>query len=342
MDGFNNEVMDASKLKFYSIGVIAANKELNSVMVEVSPIEKLPYTDGELTDNADVINAKGQNSEGVAYDSQTFVAGTVSAKWLPINSSNRRTPPDVRRGETVILYQFANEPLLYWATLMDDAHLRKLETVVWAFSATRDESKPTDKDTSYYLEFSTHTKTITLHTCIADGEPFSYTVQINAKEGRVIITDDIDNYFLLDSKERQIRIENTDGSFMEVNKKDVNINAPENYNLTVGKNATIKVGENATINIGKSRETEIGDDDTTIMSGVSTTGASQIVLDAPIVAVVGNLFTRPGRGGSTGAGRLVGDFILEGSMTAEQDLIALQTVKANKIISVTNIEAPNV
>lgn len=126
-----------------------------------------------------------------------------------------------------MLYRFADTDEYWWATLKDDLHLRKLETVIYAFSGTRDESaKPTAENT-YFLEISTHRKLVHFHTSKADGEPFIYDIQINTKDGCIIITDDIGNYFSLDSKQRQLEVKNADGSHVDVHKKNITITAPE-------------------------------------------------------------------------------------------------------------------
>lgn len=227
-----------SRIKFYSMGIVAENKALNTDIVEVSPVEELPFIDGEITDTTQELNAANTNKDGVSSNATAYVTNTVPAIWLPIAGGNRHTSPDVRRGAVVMLYQMADEKKYYWTTLTNDLKLRKLETVLFAFSATKQEDVPVNGDNYYYLEVSTHTKTVTFHTSKADGEPYSYDIQINAKEGKILITDDIDNYFLFDSKQKQIRMENTDGTFFEVIGKDCNLNVVRNLTMKVGGDVT--------------------------------------------------------------------------------------------------------
>jgi len=318
-----------SVFTLYSVGLVAVNKALGSNEIEVTPLEKLPMTDGEVTDNASTSTVKAADKEGEAYQAESVTTLTVKASWLPLSATNRVTAPDVRRGEMVRLYQMANDGdsgVYYWCTLKEESGLRRLETVRYAYSGTVDESvKVLTRDNSYYLEFSTHNQTVSLHTSKANGEPYAYDVQINAKEGRVLITDDVGNYWMLDSKNTNIRAENIDGTWLELNQKSLNAFAPESINLEAGQAISLKAG--ATINTETKTHTEMAD---------------TITHDAPQIVEKGNLFTEAGRGGSTGAGRLRGDFFLEGSMEAEKDLTAQGRIKGTIVESVQDFVGPNV
>lgn len=224
-----------SKLQFYSLGIVAANKKLTEDLIEVTPIEEFPMLDGEITDNIEQYEAKFQNANEEPFKVDVKTTASIKAKWLPINNSNRRTSPDVRRGEHVVLYRFADTDEYWWNTLKNDNRIRRLETVIYSFNNLSVENKEDDADSSYWLEVSTHRKIMHVHTSKNDGEPFAYDIQINAKDGKIVITDDVGNYFVLNSKENHIRLENATGSFAELNKGNVNINAPENINMLASK-----------------------------------------------------------------------------------------------------------
>lgn len=209
---------EVSKLNVYSIGVVAANKELTSKEIEVTPIEDAPMTNGEVTDAGQKITAKSTDTNDAAYQAEVPTANTVKATWLPLGSTNRITAPDVRRGEKVVLYRFADQDKFWWVTMEDDIRLRKLETVIFAISGTRDEAKDASADNTYFMEWSTHKKLIHFHTSKADGEPFAYDLQINAKDGIIILQDDDGNSFSLDSHERTWLLINKDQSRIEMNK----------------------------------------------------------------------------------------------------------------------------
>ena len=86
-----------SKFHAHSLGIVAANKPLDSKIIEVTPIEDNPMASGELTDNIDIYEAKSSSTDGEAYQVELTTTNTIKATWLPIGTSNRLTAPDVRR-----------------------------------------------------------------------------------------------------------------------------------------------------------------------------------------------------------------------------------------------------
>lgn len=289
-----------SKLKFYSMGIVAENKELNSDIVEISPVEELLLLDGEITSHADEVEASNINKDGQSSTASTKITNTIPATWLPIAGGNRVTSPDVRRGAVVMLYRMADEDKYYWTTLTNDLKLRKLETVLYAFSATTDEAAEINGDNYYYLEVSTHTKTVTFHTSKVNGEPYTYDIQINTNEGKIVITDDIGNYIMLDSARKQIRLENTSGTFLEIIDKDGNFNIPGNFTTTVGGNCSQTVGGSKTesvsgsksiavsgsrsLTVGGGNSESVGGGSSSSVSGSISSSASSHTFNGPVNA----------------------------------------------------------
>lgn len=227
-----------SKMRFYSIALVAHNKPLQSKEVEATPMEEMPMLDGFLDDKLDPYSGSGEDSAGKGYSAKIDMARSIKATWVPFGASNRLTAPDVRRGEMIMLYQFGDADKFYWTTLKDDNRLRKLETAVYAFSGTREENVNIGPQNSYYLEVSTHTKQITLHTSQADKEPFGYDIQINTGDGRILIIDTAGNKFLLDSQATQLRMENAVGSFLDITKQVATLTAADQVTINT-KNMTI-------------------------------------------------------------------------------------------------------
>ena len=221
-----------SKLRFYSIGIVAENKALSDNVIEVTPVEELPMLDGYLNADTDTQNASGVDSNGKNYKTKVNTGNTLQATWLKMGNSNRVTSPDVRRGSTVMIYQFGDADKYYWATMMDDSNLRKLETVVWGISGTPNESDVAGPTTMYYVEFSSHTKQITLHTSQANGEQWGYDIQINPGEGFLAFTDTNGNYFKLDSQAESLTMKNVSGSMFDITKAIATITTTDQINLT--------------------------------------------------------------------------------------------------------------
>jgi phage baseplate assembly protein gpV len=115
--------------------------------------------------------------------------------------------------------------------LLEDSTLRRLETVIYAFSGTSVEGEKLSAINSYFLEISTHNKLVHFHTSKANGEPYAYDIQINTAEGFIQIQDDDGNIFKLSSADEQLSIINKSGSVVEVNKKVINFASPDEVNI---------------------------------------------------------------------------------------------------------------
>ncbi len=233
---------DLSKLRFYSYATVAANKKLSSDLIEAIPHEQNPLYDGELTDDTEQIETKGTDKDDAGFSATLDTTASLKAKWLSFTDTNRLTPPDVRRGEEIVLWQFGDTDQYWWTTLHQDRKLRRLETVIYGFSNNSKENIENAHDSMYWLEISTHKKVVRFHTAKNDGEPFTYDIQIDTKKGNITIEDDDGNYIFLDSKERHIKLRNKDDSYVEMNKKIINMNAVDEINLTT-KRYTLKASE---------------------------------------------------------------------------------------------------
>lgn len=213
--------MFLSKMRIYSVGIVAENKPLSSDVAVIVPIEVLPMLDGELKSNPQALEESGVDGSGSSYSVSADTDITLRAKWLRWDT-NRQTAPDVRRGERVLLWQYADTDTFYWTSLGMDNHLRKLETVRYAISATRDEDDVTlTPENTYSFEMSSHGKYINIQTSKVDGEPYSYTIQINTEDGAIVMKDDIGNYIELDSEEHKITSKNADGTEWILDKKEL-------------------------------------------------------------------------------------------------------------------------
>ena len=232
---FTPDALQVSRLRFYSLGVVASNKTLLKDDIEVTPTEEVSMLDGEIDDQQTDVTTQGQSQDGRIYSVNVKQAPSIKASWLRLGFGNRKTAPDVRRGAIVVIYQFADMNKYYWTTLHDDTHLRKLETVIYAWSGTSNEDDKNGPDNSYFLEISTHKGVCTFHTSNANGEFCTYDVQIDSKNGRVAIKDGVGNYFLLDSQAHQMRMENVDGSIIDITKQIATITTVSEINLKTSK-----------------------------------------------------------------------------------------------------------
>ncbi|BAQ02590.2 hypothetical protein [Ralstonia phage RSL2] len=239
------------------------------MMIEVFPQEKFTMSAGEITDNVEKIDVKGQDASGNSYQGKVESKPTITAMWLPIGEPNRVTPPDVRRDELVIIYRYADTQYYFWSTAFNNT-LRKLETVTHWYSGTPDDGPNADTertgDNGYIVEVSTHDGHILISTSKKNGEKCRYTCAFDTKNGQFNLQDDLGNDIQLDSvggvltatTENQI-IHNTkkftsNCETFEVNASQaVNINTPKttmSKDMEVGGNSLQKGFANFTTGIG--------------------------------------------------------------------------------------------
>lgn len=205
-----------SKLHYYSKGIVAANKALKTSMIEVLPIEEFTMGDGYLDATTEKLEATAIDASGKEYTSSVKAGRSIQAKWLRLGDANRLSAPDVRRGESVIIYQYGDADQYFWMTMGEDHKFRRLETVIWGISATPTEDVALNASNMYYIEFSSHTKKITLHVSKANDEFCGYDIQINAKDGKIVISDTIGNSILMDSQANRLNMTNVDGSYVDI------------------------------------------------------------------------------------------------------------------------------
>jgi hypothetical protein len=302
-----------------SIGIVAENKELSSNVIKVVPIELTPLVDGEILDSASTAESKGLNANGDEYTVKVKVDITIDAEWFSLDT-NRRTSPDVRRGEQVLVWQYGDTDKYYWTSMGRDDILRRLETVVWAWS---DESDPDsnielDDSNTYNIEVSTHRQHMTLNTCKNNGEAFKYTIQVNAKDSNVLIKDDGGNFIIMDSANTKIQLHNADQTDIALDRKDINMYAPNDMNIVVDNNFNMSVGNNLTVDVTNAATWTCTTYTMTASASINNTTASYTTT-CPINTFTGNLLVggalavAGGGGGGGAACTVTGDTQITGN-----------------------------
>ena len=230
-----------SKLRVVSIGVVAENKPMNTNQIKVVPIEMVPLIDGEIADAIDEYEAGGEDRNEQEYTVNIKASTTIDASWLQLGT-NRKTAPDVRRGEQVLIWQYADQDRYFWQTMGMDDDLRRLETVVYAWSAEKDDNVELElSENMYSLEISSHFQHITLKTTDAEGEATTYKLQFNLKDGIFFLEDKQGNSITLNSVEHQIQARTTDECDLILDKEDLRFEVPGNIVGKVEKDADLQV-----------------------------------------------------------------------------------------------------
>lgn len=249
-----------SLLHFYSLGVAANNKEIGQNELMVTPIEALTLIDGELGSIPFEQKASGLDAAGEAYQTSVQTDMAIPCTWFPMANSNRRTSPDVRRGERVVIYRFADRNEYMWQSLGLDDHLRKLETVVFSISGTADEEVDgTEAENAYFIEASSHRGTLTIQTSMVNDEKTSWAFQMDGKNGRLTVSDHLGNNMHINSVDTIVELENADNTLVRLDKKTILMEAAESitaktkvYNI---ETETMNINASSAINTKTSQHT---------------------------------------------------------------------------------------
>lgn len=223
-------------LTVYSLAIVLEDKPLLTDMIVCHPIEELPLIDGFVPDWKLEYTVTLPDVNGIPKTSAVKLDAKINAKWLAFGHSNRVTPPDVIKNETVLLFRYADNDEYWWTTIFHEPTIRRLERVryeygdlkppltTWTPEPIRPRPWLTGKgvvpDSCYWVEVSTVDKHVWLHTAVTDGEPFTYDIKINTKLGIVTFLDSNDNMIKLRSKEKRLIVK-TD--YVDFDVKEVNI-----------------------------------------------------------------------------------------------------------------------
>lgn len=243
-----------SNLKLYSLGIVVEDKPEGTDYALISPVESLNIQPaGDIKEYSKKAEGTIKNVNDKNFKTELQASNYLRAKWLPFGHSNRITAPDLYKNETVILFKYENVDEYYWTTIFREVELRRLETVLYGYSNLKSGMEAFDKSTSYWTEIDTRRKTIKLHTSMNDGEFTEYDVLIDAKNGRLIITDKLKNYIQIDSK-----------------KDDITVNTNKTVNVTAGQTVNVKGGN--TVNIEGSSSVNIKATTINITGNVNVNG----------------------------------------------------------------------
>jgi len=229
--------MEQSRLIMYSLAYVVEDSIEDNPHIKVHPIEIISDHTGSTNEVAtENINTKDINGNNINVIANK--AMSITAKWVNFMEPNRLTAPNVKKGETVMLWKYAGDRY-FWTTFYNELDLRTREKATYVFS-----NKSGIKDASkisqlYYYTIDTINKFIRLHTDSKDGEATSYDIEINTKEGLLTI---------LDGEGNQIELNSVSGELTIDTNKAVTINSP---NVTINTTTAILNATDTTITSDK-------------------------------------------------------------------------------------------
>ena len=297
--------MRVSKLRVVSIGRVVEDGNRTGGKIKVLPIELMPGYNGPLTVQEGELTDEGIDGAENRYSVKVKCANYLNAEWLSIDT-NRKTPPDVMENEQVLVWQYSDADTYYWTSMGRDDDLRRLETIVWAISDLPEKSDETlDGDNTYFIEFSTHKKSVTLSTAARNGEKCRYHIQANPGEGFLTMQDDIGNLIKMDSVNATITARNVNTSEVQLKRGSISITAPENITVTAGDNITVTAGNNISVKAGNNLTMQAGNNvgiqagvnysmnagaSASLRSGNSLSLSSSVIsISAPIIGFSGKV-----------------------------------------------------
>jgi len=225
-----------SKFRLYSKGVVVNDKPFDTHIIQVTPIEDLPYFEEPFREWGVKYDVELPDAQGNKHIATAESKAHIDAEWLALHHPNRITAPDVVAGEMVDIYRYSDSEKYYWDKCRRDEKLRKLEHVVWAFNDSTDHNSNDDPKKQYRVTVSTKDGYVELRTSTYRGEPVEYTFRIDTKNGGVDIKDSNGNYISLNSVTGEANINTTKN--ITLSSPIVNINAQHTYilgELTVEK-----------------------------------------------------------------------------------------------------------
>lgn len=268
-------------------GLVAEDKPLTSRLIKVFVKEMSPHATGKLADNTSSESFSVAGADGKPISGNVKTTSCVTAEYMDL-IPNRSFPPDVVKGEQVILFQYANSDIYYWISAGRDDKLRRGEILRFGASDDMAVVKDLTDANTYYIELDTKvSKRIRLSTCKSNGEAFKYELIFDAKNNKLTLGDDKKNQIEMFSDIPRIVLHNTSGTTVDMNDKNLLLVAMQDMLIRADESILVK------------------------------TPKLEVVSDS-IVVTAGNI-SYGGEGGSVGAVAVNGDVAMNGNVSISQD-----------------------
>lgn len=233
---------------YIGLGLVAENKAIGSKIVLYKPAEDNPLSPGDLVSENKRLESKFKDSKGIEQTAVININSARPAVWLA-DDTFRITAPDVRRGEKIKLYQYADKDEIYWKEFGDGKSKRRGETIVIGASArinmgdsTKDENESMVEE-HYRMEFSGHKRIINIATSKANKEVSVYTLLFDGGNGQISLGDAEGNEFTLDTVKKRWALRNNEGSYIVLDKKNIMIGCEESLFMQSEKQIALKTNK---------------------------------------------------------------------------------------------------
>ena len=278
----------------------------------------------------------------------------VIAKWLPFGHSNRVTPPDLIKGETVLLFTYGDTGEYYWTTIFNEPIIRRRERVVYLYGNMDEDTKYKEvlgENNSHWIDINAYDKYIRLHTSDNAGEATAYDIILDLKEGVLTIRDAQENSIVLDSVNGVLTAQINEKIHaitkeVVVDCDNATVNASEDIKALAKGNVVVDAGKNISATAGSNISANASGNISASAGGNVSVQASAVSIQAPNIALQGNV-TISGSlavaggmavgGGSPSSGQLSinGNLVGTGSININGDLTA------NTLTALVSCSCPN-
>lgn len=226
-------------------GVAAKDNNGEDRYLYVYSEELLPFHQG-IEGKLDGMTIDSQiqtTGNGGDYQSQVKTTNCLRCVYRD-ESSSGTTPPLVRKGEQVLIYNFGDSDVWYWKSEGRNENNRKTDLWRKEISGTCQAAPVLDDNNTYFIEMDTRTThRIRISTSNQDGELHRYLFMIDADASKVFLGDDVDNQILIESEVPRVAMRNKDESLIDLNteniviacKGDYTVKAEGNINTLSGK-----------------------------------------------------------------------------------------------------------
>ena len=201
-------------------GVAAADKANDERILYVYSEELLPFLQGEVraVEHENEIETSGPNG---SYSGKLKTSTSIKCLYRDTESNNA-FPPSVRRGEQVLIYNLGDSNVWYWKSEGRNDNLRRLDTVRYSVSATRQNTPELDDNNTYFIEMdSREKKRIRISTSKADGEKFRYLLLIDPENSMCALSDDDGNIIAIESEIPRVCMKNKLDSMLDLNMENI-------------------------------------------------------------------------------------------------------------------------
>ena len=263
----------------YMIGRAAEDVKDGSVELRIIVPQLNPAASGAVEPGAADTVIETMTPDGTPEQRRAKTTNVITATYH--GQSNIKYRPTVRKGEQVLITQYGDSDRYFWESLGRDPELRQLDVYRVEVSDKTTLSEELTDDNTYLFELNTKTGQVTIKTAKTNGEQFRYMVQIDAKNGTLLIGDDAGNSAFINSVESQVRLANAKGSMLDLNGLDAMLVAPRDLVMKAGRQAAFDAPMLTNQNTGGVTKMTAG--------ALALDATSAVVITAPMIGLNGQV-----------------------------------------------------